>query len=298
MSIGRITPQMTAEQALADITQTQNRLAVTQQQLASGKRINQPSDDPYGASVAVRLNGELAGLTSYQSTIADGQSWSQTSDSALQSITDAVQRVRELVVQASNGTNSTADLTSIAAEVNQLKASIKQDANTQYDGQYVFSGTATTTPPYASASDTFQGNAASLSRAIAPGVSVPISADLGSVLGSGGGDGKLLDTLTTIGNDLASGNTSGLSTDLSGIDSSLNGLNGVSAAVGSTVDRLQLASTRISSLQTTDQANLSSVQDADMAATMTAFSSEQAAFTAALKASANIVQSSLMDFLK
>jgi flagellar hook-associated protein 3 FlgL len=88
------------------------------------------------------------------------------------------------------------------------------------------------------------------------------------------------------------------STDLQGLDANLSTLEQVQTSVGATEDRLQLASSRISSLQTSDTATLSNVQDADYATTLTDFSNEQAAFTAALKASANIVQSSLMDFLQ
>jgi len=69
-----------------------------------------------------------------------------------------VQRVQELVVQASNGSESASDLQSTQDEVNQLKDAIKQEANTQYNGQYVFSGTATGTEPYSSSTgDVFQG---------------------------------------------------------------------------------------------------------------------------------------------
>jgi flagellar hook-associated protein 3 FlgL len=69
------------------------------------------------------------------------------------------------------------------------------------------------------------------------------------------------------------------------------------ASVGAVANRLQLASSRILDTQTNTTAALSNVQDADMAATITQYSTEQAAFTAALKASASIVQTSLLDFL-
>jgi flagellar hook-associated protein 3 FlgL len=301
MSFGRITNQMTTQQVLSNINAAQNRLDVTQEELSSGKKLSQPSDDPYGASEAVQLNGQLSQLGDYSDQVTDGTAWTQASDTALQSIQNEVQRVRELVVEAANGSNSQSNLSAINSEVTQLTASIKQDANAQYNGQYIFSGSATTTAPYTSSSDAYQGNAGAVNRTIGPGTSVQVNADVSSVLGSGAsaGDGKLLNVLSNISADLTSGNTTALSTtDLSGLDSNISTLEQVQATVGSTEDRLQLAATRISSLQTSGTSQLSGVQDADYATTMTDFTNEEAAFTAALKASANIVQSSLMDFLQ
>ena len=80
------------------------------------------------------------------------------------------QRVRQLRVQGANGTNNQGDLNPIAAEVEQLTQAVKQDANTQYAGQYVFSGTTTTTAPYAQGeNDTYHGNEGTIARAIGPG---------------------------------------------------------------------------------------------------------------------------------
>lgn len=304
--IGRITTQMTAENLLANINQSLDRISTTQQQLATGKRINQPSDDPYGTSLALQLNGQLSDLTSYANNVTDGTGWAQASNAALTDVTNAVQRIRELVVQAANGTQTQTDIAADGAEVNQLIDQIKQDANTQYNGQYVFSGAATGTQPYqAGSNDAYAGDTGQIVRTIGPGTQVAVNADLSGVLGTGqtttgqpAGDGKLLNTLRNIADDMQSGNSGALSaTDLSQLDGNLNSLTGLSASVGATVDRLQMASTRIQSLQASDQQVLSNTQDADMAQTEISFSTQQAALTAALQAGAHIVQQSLMDFL-
>lgn len=306
MSIGRITNLMTTRQVLADINDAQNRLQVTQQQLSSGKKILQPSDDPYGATRAVDLTSELSSLSTYSDNITDGTSWATASDTALTSISDAVQRVRTLVVEAANGTNSQSNLDAINSEITQLTASIKQSANSQYNGQYLFAGSATDTAPYSTTAgdDTYLGNGGAVNRAIGPGTTLQVNADLNSVLGSGqsAADGKLLNTLADISQHLTSGSAADIAalsgSDLSDLDTNIATLSQVQGGVGATVNRLQSAASRITSLQTSDTAALSDVQDADYATTLTNFSNEQAAFTAALKASANIVQSSLIDFLQ
>jgi flagellar hook-associated protein 3 FlgL len=210
-----------------------------------------------------------------------------------------VQRVRELVVQASNGTNSAANDQASAAEVNQIISAIKNTANTQYNGQYIFSGTSTQTAPYQSgATDTYQGGTGAVTRAIGPGATVQVNADISQVLGSGGGDGKLLDTLRTIAADLQSGNTSALSsTDLGKLDGNFGTLTQVEANVGAVTDQLNMAASRLQTLHDSTTQVLSSTQDVDMAQAEIDFSTQQAAFQAALQAGARIVQTSLMNFL-
>lgn len=302
--IGRITPLMTQAQVLANINSLQDQLDTTQQQLSTGKIINQPSDNPYGASLVISLNQDLSGLSNYTNNITDGNAWTSAASTALQSMQSMIQRVQELVVGASNGSMSPADLKASAAEVDQLTASIKQAADTQYNDQYIFSGTATGTQPYSSATgDVYQGNTGAITRQIGPGTTLQVNANIASVLGSGqsANDGLLLDTLRTISADMNSGTSAGVAdlanNQLTNLQNSLSTLGELQASVGAAQDRLTLASSTIQSLQNSDTSTLSNVQDANIAATYTTFSNEQAAFQAALQAGAHIVQSSLMNFL-
>ena len=299
--IGRITQQMIAQRTLADLQQSQDRLDTTQQQLSSGKRINQPSDDPYGTSMSLQLTGQLSDLSAYSGNVTDGTSWTQATLGSLSNITNMLQRVNELVTQAGNGTLSQSDLASTAAEVNQLIDAIKQEANTQYNGQYLFSGTATSTAPYQTgSSDTYGGNNSAVNRLIGPGTTIQVNADISQLLGNGqaAGDGKVLNTLRNIASDITAGNRSALQADSQALSSNLGSAAQLQASVGAVANRLGLAASRIQDTQTNTTAALSKVQDADMAATITNFSTEQAAYTAALRASASIVQTSLLDFLK
>jgi flagellar hook-associated protein 3 FlgL len=299
--IGRITQQMTAQMTLADLQQSQDRLDTTRQQLSSGKRINQPSDDPYGTSMVLSLTGQVSDLSAYSGNVTDGTAWTQTALGALSNITNMMQRASELVVEASDGSMSQADRSAAAAEVSQLIDAVKQEANTQYNGQYLFSGTATTTAPYQTgATDTYQGNTAAINRLIGPGTTIQVNTDISQLLGSGqsAADGKLLEVLRNIVSDMSSGNQTGLAADNQALSANLATAAQLQTSVGVVGNRLQLAASRIQDTQTNATAALSSVQDADMAATITAYSTEQAAYTAALRASATIVQSSLLNFLQ
>lgn len=300
----RITTQMTAQRTLTDLTQAFDRLSNTQDQLSSGKRINKPSDDPYGAGQAILLNGQLADLATYSRNVDDGTAWAQANDTALTGINNIAQRARELVVQAGNDSNDPLARADIADEIDQLTEAIKQAANTKYGDQYIFGGTANSTAPYQSgAVDTYGGNSASITRQIGPGATVQINTDISQLLGSGQGaaDGKLLNTLRDISQDLRAGTTAGANklrtTDMQNLDANLGTLTQMNSSVGATLNRLTLASSRIQDLQLSTTKQLSQTQDADFAKTAIDFSTEQASYNAALRASANIVQASLLDFL-
>ncbi|HEY7829848.1 MAG TPA: flagellar hook-associated protein FlgL [Solirubrobacteraceae bacterium] len=300
----RITSTMIAGTTLTDINAALSGMQRSESELASGKSILQPSDNPYGASRAIELQSTIDGMSSYAAGAQDGISWTQTASSALNNINEVGQRVRELLVEASNGVNNPIDRTAIAEEVDQLAATVKQDANTQYAGQYVFSGTLTATAPYkAGAEDEYQGNAGQITRAIGPGASVAINTNISTLLGNGqaSGDGKLLDVLRTISQHLRSGvpaEEAALgSTDLKNLDGNLQSLTTMQAGAGAITAQMQVALNRIEDLQITAAKTLSSTQDADLAKVSIAYSSEQAAYNAALRAGASIVQTSLLDFL-
>src|ERR1019366_7215950 len=181
-----------------------------------------------GASHAIDLQSQLDGLSSYASNVQDGISWATTSESAMANMGSVLQRVRELTLQASNGTNN------------------------QYAGQYVFAGTLTTTAPYQPGeSDTYNGNGGAVARAIGPGASVTVNTNISSLLGSGKGaaDGKLLDTLRTVVQNLREGTTESRgalsSTDLKALDANAEVLSQLQATAGSAIDQLQTASSRI-----------------------------------------------------
>jgi flagellar hook-associated protein 3 FlgL len=302
MVVERITDLMTTQATQTSLAADLDTLSKTESELTSGKSINQPSDNPYGTSVVLDLNSQLSELTSYAGNISDGTSWLNTASSALTSIENAVQSVRELVVEGANGTNTAAENQSAAQEVNQLIATVKQAANTTYDGNYIFSGTATATAPYQSGTnDAYQGNSGSVTREIGSGVSVQINTNLSSVLGSGSGDGLLLSSLRQIASDLSAGTSSAQSslgtTDLTSLDSNLASLQQVQAGVGALTDRLSVASSQVQSTQAADTTELANTQDANMATLASNYSTENAAYQAALQSSAQIIQESLLNFL-
>jgi flagellar hook-associated protein 3 FlgL len=301
----RITPAMVTASTLDDLNSSLSSLERTTNELSSGKTILEPSDNPYGASQVIDLQSQLDGLSAYASNTQDGISWETTAGSAMSSMNEVVQRVRELLIQGANGTYNQSDLNTMANEVEQMAEAVKQDANTQYAGQYVFAGTLTTAPPYKPGTeDAYQGNAEIVSRAVGQGASVTISTNISTLLGSGAssGDGKLLDTLRTIAQHLRGGTAedrSALATgDLQNLDANIETLRQLQATAGSATDQLQTALTRNEDLQTSITESLANTEDTNVATASVEYSNEQASYEAALRAGATIVQESLLNFLQ
>jgi flagellar hook-associated protein 3 FlgL len=306
----RITTGMVQRNVLADLNSISGKLTRAQMKAASGKEIGRPSDDPFNASRAMALRQSLEATRQHQRNVEDAMGWQDTAEQAMESITGAAQRARDLLVQ---GGSDSADQTSrdaIAAEIDQLIESMKENANATYRGSYVFSGAMTTTRAYepGAADDAYHGDLAGLAagvpgivREIGPGVTMTINIVGSELLGGGqaAGDDQLLDVLRDAADHLRAGDGASVrGTDLARLDSNIESLLEVRAANGARSNRLETALTRLDEVEETTLGQLSVTEDADIAQTLIELSSQTAAYQAALAAGASIVQSSLMDFLR
>jgi len=122
------------------------RMDKIQQQLATGKKFQLPSDDPIGVSKSLKLNTDLSKIEQFKRNASDAASWMDVTESALEEIGTVLHRARELSVQASNGTNAPDDLQKISAEIGQLRDHLVKVANTTYAGRSVFTGFKTDAP--------------------------------------------------------------------------------------------------------------------------------------------------------
>jgi len=127
--------------AQRNLENNQMSLATSIQRLSSGLRINSAKDDAAGLAISQRMTSQVNGLTQAARNANDGISLSQTAEGGLGTITDLLQRVRTLAVQAANGTNSSSDRASLQAEVSQDTQEINRIANTtQFNGLNILDG--------------------------------------------------------------------------------------------------------------------------------------------------------------
>lgn len=294
----RITNAMLTRTVLADLAGVADRLARTNAKLSSGKELTRPSDDPFAVSRALAYHGDLDANRQYQRNVEEASSWQTVTDTALASVGDLTLRVRELVLQGGTGTVDASGRKAIATEVGQLIEAVKSAGNTQYADRYVFSGSLTLTAPYTpNGADTYFGDTAALKREIGPGVQLDLNVDGSSVIG--GGASGLLKTLRDVESHLLAGDTNSLqSGDLAALDTAQDAIGNARAVVGARAGRLDAAQERLSQLEEQTVRLLSETEDADIAKTLVDLSTQQAVYQSALKASAAIIQPSLLDFLR
>ena len=220
--------------AQRNLGSSQASLATSMQRLSSGLRINTARDDAAGLAIADRMNAQIKGISVAVRNANDGISLAQTAEGALSTVTDVLQRMRELAVQAQNGSNGTSDRANLDTEYQQLSAEI-----TRISEQTKFNGTAIVGS--GSGAQTFQ-------------------------VGANNGDTLTIttSTVTTVAGDLTtSGNAS---TALADIDTKLDTITTDRATYGAMMNRFQFA---ISSLQVTGEnqsAARGRIMDADFAA--------------------------------
>src|SRR6187402_3470761 len=127
--------------AQRNLTTSAGQLASSLQRLSSGLRINSAKDDAAGLAISSRMTTQINGLTQAARNANDGISLAQTTESALQEVTNNLQRIRELAVQSANATNSDSDRKALDQEVQQRLAEIDRIASqTSFNGRKVLDG--------------------------------------------------------------------------------------------------------------------------------------------------------------
>lgn len=314
----RITNQMMASNVLNNLTGSLNQLNKLQQQLSSGYKISEPSDDPAVASQVLQINAAMAQHDQYDNNINTAINWLDTTDSALGDAGSILQTAKTLAIQGANATNSQTSLQAIATEVNQLINNMVQVGNTEIAGRYIFSGTKTTAAPFSGDSNsgvTYSGNGNELGWEVGQGVTMSVSLTGSEVFGSSSGsaaDGtgsSIFDHLIKLKNDLNDAASSDPTTaknaqdalngsDLSNLGNDINQILNERAVVGAKGNRMTMAQGR-STTEKEDMTQMkSSIYDVDIAQAMVSYSETTTTYQAALATSAKMLQPTLMDYLK
>jgi flagellar hook-associated protein 3 FlgL len=144
----RITAQELNRQMLHVINDRSYDMSKLQEQIAGGKRLLRPSDDPVDVANTLKLETKLKEYTQFNKNTNDGISYMNVTESSINSMDSIMQRIRELAVQGSSDTLNANDRTYLNKESSQLFRQLIALTNTQFKGDYIFSGTNTKTPPY------------------------------------------------------------------------------------------------------------------------------------------------------
>lgn len=135
----RVTNSMMITNMLANLSKNLNNMSRKQDELSTGKKVIFASDNPVAAAKIMKFKTDIADMYQYNTNIRDGKAWLDASEASIAEAGQVLQRVRELMVQSANGTNTPDDLLKINEEVVQLKGHLISGANANFAGRYLFS---------------------------------------------------------------------------------------------------------------------------------------------------------------
>ena len=270
--------------AQRNLNMSQSSLAVSMQRLSSGLRVNSAKDDAAGLAIATRMDAQVRGMNVAIRNANDGISLAQTADSALGSVTDALQRMRELAVQAANATNSGSDKDSLNQEFQQLGSEIQRVlGGTTFNGAAILGASA--------GALTFQigANTTTNDTLTVTTTNMTSATTIAVVTGSGTG-AKIDSTVTT-------GQMPGI---ISALDAAIDTVNSQRAIFGATQSRFESIVSNLQSASENQAAARSRIMDADFAAETANLSRAQVLQQAgnAMVAQANQMPQQVLTLLK
>lgn len=286
---------------LADLNQNQKQLNSDELQIASGRSVNLPSDNPAAAASLVRNADQTAQADQFLRSVGSVRGEMQSADSTLNSVVTALQRAISLGVEGANGTLSDTNRAAIAEEVKGIQSQLLNLANLSYQGNYVFAGTATQTTPYvlevnASSGVSYKGN--SNTNQITLGNHFTLQANLpGSQLFSGSGT-DMFQAIHDLLTSLRSGDTAEIGAAVTEISDAYNYIGTQRVFYGNAENQLNSQQTYLNSEITQLATQQNSLGGADMAAVLSDLKTTQISREATLAAMARIGQSNLFDYLK
>lgn len=148
----RITDNMYTQNFLLNINRARLRMGKVQNQLSSGRRLQNPSDDPEAANRILRIKTSIQQNAQFIENVGDGNAMMTATEHALSKFGDLMLEVKDILSKARNGSR-TPDLATFANQIDQLLTDAVQIANTRFNGKYLFGGTQTTEPPFTLAED-------------------------------------------------------------------------------------------------------------------------------------------------
>jgi flagellar hook-associated protein 3 FlgL len=285
---------------LAALEQLQQQQTNTTLELATGSSINKPSDNPGGAAQVIRLNELSSQADSFQSSIGNINGQFSTADSTLNSVVTSLQSALSLGVEAANGTLSDADRADVATELTGIQSQLLSLANTSYQGQYIFAGTATAQPfvvdPTQTSGVRYTGNTGTNNVTIGAGYQLQVNLPGSQVFGTGNPTGDMFQAI----NDLITSvqNNTGIGGAVVEIDTALSYVTTQRTFYDDGLNQTQSQQTYLNSQSLSLSQQLNTVTAADIPAVASQLESEQTALTATLEAISKTPQSSLFDYLK
>ena len=304
--VERVTTQTQMRAAQRNLQENMTHLARLQEQASTLKSINRSSDDPTAAAAAMAVRAEMRAVDQYSANADNGNDWLTTIESSLSSVSDIMNRVRDLTVQGANsGSLSATAKEAIAIEVEGLKTDLLAQANTKFLGRSVFAGNSDDATAFKAVTENglvtypYAGDttgAGSVERRISATSTVRVDADGGTIFGTANASVFML--LDNIVVDLRSTDTSvNVGARLKGLDERMAIMTGQHSEIGARQVQMERAESTLLEKTGTLDAQRSGIEDADLGQVIIDLKLQEVTYQAALAVTARVLQPTLMDFL-
>lgn len=291
----RITNRILTSHLRDNLNRNLQELDALNSKLSSGKKYRLPSDYPAAATRAMKLSSDITETEQYIENVDEVTTWLSATDASLDEVTKALQRARELAVYGSNGTLSPANMQAIGREIDQLRDSIFQVANTRVGGRYIFAGSRTQTQPFiddGSGGIQYQGDADDVNSEIGLGILVPRNIPGDAAFGD------VFSVLQDLSDSLQAGDSERVSDLLSDLDAVTDNVLRYRSEVGARMNRLDLTRGRLEEFKINLTELVSKNSDIDVAKVIMELKMQENVYRMALASGARIIQPSLLDYMQ
>lgn len=285
----RVTNNMMADNINASLFRQTELMYKTQEQIITGKRINRPSDDPVGMSQALGYRNTISRFEQYDENITKGKMHIETMDNVLEMVVGLLGEAKTIAFDDNPDMRL-----NLAEEVAALRDQILDLSNYQLDGDYIFAGHATDTPPF-DATGVYAGDNNSKGVIIGGTTQINIAADGFDIFQSAADIFTELEDLET---DLIAGVSADITSHIDPLDRALEQVNNARAKNASAYKRLEATENHYGFFKLNMQDLLSRTEDADLAQAIVSFQAQETAYESTLATSSMIMQKSLIDFLR
>lgn len=316
----RITHMQIARRTQNYIQEAMEKLARTQEQMSTGKKVIRLSDDPPTLSQLLNVRAAVERNQQYVRNITDGLSYLYGADTALGAAGELIQKAIEYAIQGANGTLAKEDMEAIGEQIDKMIDHLVDVANTTVGGKYIFAGTKNDRPPFRREGDTiyYEGDFNRVSREILDQANYPIDVpgvtESGSdkagvfgkaqgsnppyqVAGSNSGEG-VFRALFDLRDALIKADVSGVNDSLAALHDQLDHVLRYRVQVGARTSHFEAVRDQLQDQELRLNQVLSSLEDADIARVAVDLSRQQLAYQAALAAGARILEVTLLDYLR
>lgn len=301
--VGQLTQSSLALEIASNLNSEEVRIGSLEEQISTGFSINQPSDNPAQTVNILSLQSQSARLSQYGSNASNAKAWLGTANTTLNQVLSVLQQVEQAALSASSAqTEGPSALDALATQIAGMRSELLNLSNTTYDSQYIFAGTAEVAQAY-DANGSYLGGGPPPTRTVSPGVTVAVGVSGPSVFGSGT-SGLLSDApgdlgvLSQIVSDLQSGNISAVEgADLHNLHQAVQTVESAAALIGATYQSVQVMQSQVTQNQQALSGELSSALDLNLPKATTQLQALQDSYQAALWATSQIEQSSLVQYL-